>query len=131
METAEDIVFEMNIMLYARKFDKNKFQELLNELKEKYHPKIRMLDLAYSNKIRKKELWDQKINALRNAEFQLAASYRRMEILCQNLTKFRIQFKLKRSIIRFEENYLVYLHVGNARNDGKVKVFFNYNYYIK
>jgi hypothetical protein len=130
MQTIDDIVFEMNIMLYAREFDKKKFQDLLNGIKDKYHPKTGMLDLAYYNKVRKKELWDQKINAVRNAEFELAASYRRMEILCQNLTKFKIQFKIKRSIFKYEENYLVYLHVGNARNDEVVKEFFNKYYFV-
>ena len=124
METIDDMVFEMNIMLYAKDFDTIKFQNLLNEFREKYHSKIGMLDLAYYNKVRKKELWDQKINAMRNAEFELAASYRRKEILGQDLLKFKKRFKIKRSIFRYEENYLVYLHVGNARNDVIVKETF-------
>jgi hypothetical protein len=124
METIDDIVFDMNIMLYAKEFDKNKFQVLLNEIRQKYHPRIGMLDLVYYNKVRKKELWDQKINAVRNGEFEIAASYRRKEILGQDLIKFKKRFKIKRSIFKYEEDYLVYLHVGNAMNDRMVKIYF-------
>jgi hypothetical protein len=124
METIDDFVFEMNIMLYAKDFDEIKFQELLNEIREKYHPRIGMLDLAYYNKARKKDLWDKKIGAVKNSDFEKAASYRKQEILGKNFEEFKKRFKIKKSIIRFEENYLVYLHVGNARNESMVKEFF-------
>ncbi len=120
METIDDIVFEMNIMLYAKEFDKDKFQELLNEIREKYNPRIAMLDLAYYNMVRKKELWDKKVEAVRNSDFEVAASYRKQEIYGQNLEEFKKLFKIKKSIIRYEKSYLVYLHVGNARNDDRV-----------
>jgi hypothetical protein len=121
METIDDIVFAMNIMLYAKEFDWTKFQALLNEIREKYHPKIGMLDLVYYNKVRKKELWDKKVNAVRNSDFELAGFLRRKEILGQDLLNFKKRFNIKRSIFRFEKNYLVYLHVGNARNDKRIK----------
>ena len=125
MVTINDIVFEMNIMLYSREFDQIKFQKLLTEIRVKYHPMMGMLDLAYFNKVKKKELRAKKVNAVRNSEFEIAASYRKQEILGQNLEEFKKRFKVKKSIIKFEKNYLVYLHAGNAKNDILVKEYFN------
>jgi hypothetical protein len=121
METIDDIVFELNIMLYAKEFNQARFQELLNKIREKYHPRIGMLDLTYYNKVRKKELWNNKVEAVKNSEFEMAASYRKLEILGQNLEEFKKRFKVNKSIIRYQENYLVYLHVGNAKNDKRIK----------
>ncbi len=127
METIDDIVFEMNIMLYSKVFDRDKFQELLIEIKERYNPRIGMLDLAYYNKVRKKEFWEKKVDAIRNSDFEMAALFRKKEILAHNLEEFKKRFKVKKSVFRFEKNYLVYLHVGNARNDDRVCKFFLLN----
>jgi hypothetical protein len=95
METIDDIVFEMNIILYSREFDHIKFQELLNEIRDKYHPRIGMLDLSYFNRVRKRELWVKKVDAVRNSDFEKAASYRKLELLGQNLEEVKKRFKVK------------------------------------
>ncbi len=125
MKTIDDIVFIMNIMLYTKEFNPNEFQDLLNEVREKYHPKIGMLDFAYYDETRSKGWRHKKIDAVRNTDFDKAALYRNQEKLAEELMEFKKRFKIKKSIFTFEKNYLAYLHVGNARNDKKIKEIFS------
>jgi hypothetical protein len=125
MKTVDDIVFIMNIMLYAKEFNSNEFQDLLNEIREKYHPKIGMLDFVFYDVTKSKWWRNRKIDAVRNSDFDKAASYLNQEKLAEEFMQFKKRFKIKKSIFTFEKNYLVYLYVGNARNDKKIKEFFS------
>jgi uncharacterized short protein YbdD (DUF466 family) len=121
MENAVDIVFELNIMLYAKEFDQKHFEELWKRLKDNFNPRIGMLDFEKYNEITLKRAQKEKIKSIKHSNFEKAAALRQFQEECIKYVEIKNRYKIKRSIFICKDNFLVYVYIGNARNDKWIK----------
>jgi hypothetical protein len=121
METADVIVFELNIMLFAKKFDQQHFKDLWNRLRVAFNPRTGIIDFEKDNEIKLKTAQREKIMNIKNSNFEKAASLRQFQKDCIRYIEMKKKYKIRRSIFIFKDNYLAYVHLGNARNDNRTK----------
>jgi hypothetical protein len=124
METAASIVLKMNEMLDVDKFNRKEFEFLFNRLKELCKTEVKFLDFKYYSEFRLKRLNKEKINCIKVQDFEGAAKLRKVEEECQNYVSIRTEYGIEKSTFYHDQEYLFYFHLGTAKNDKKVKAYF-------
>ncbi len=123
MESAEEIVAKLNYMLDTEEFNNEQFKMLFKQLMQLCNPELNILDFSFYNKDRLKVLYKEKIRLIKNQEFEKAAIVREMEKECQSYIDTRIEDKIVKSAIVYDDGSLFYLCTGRAKQDKKVLLY--------
>lgn len=121
MNPAETIVSKLNELLDADHFDVKLFDSSLNSLKELCNPSIKFLNFKYFDEKLLRKLKGEKIKLVKSQDFENAARLREQEKECQNYIAIRTEYNIERSTYYYDQNYLFYFYLGNARNDRSIK----------
>jgi hypothetical protein len=124
MKTTEDIISKLNKMLEDDIFRINEFDKLIKQLKEEHNIKIKLLDFKYYNEYRRKLARKEKIKNIKIQEFETAANWRNLEKDCLSFISIRKEYDIGKSTFYYEQEYMFYFYLGNAKNDKKVRPYF-------
>ena len=127
MTSAETIVSKLNEMLDADHFDQKLFDTILKSLKDLCNPSVKLLDFKYYNEKLLRKLKKEKIRLVSIQDFENAAKIRDKEKECRGYIEIRTEYKIEKSIFYFDQNYLLFFHIGNGRNDRKIKRYLKLN----
>jgi len=123
MAMNEKDIAELNNFLEAEQFDIDAFGMFFQFLKQNHSFKINLIDFEYYNEQRLEEAKKEKISSVQHQNWEIAASNRDLELLCQKFIDIRNQFNIEKSFFLYEEDYLLYLFLGTARNDKWVREY--------
>jgi len=123
MAMNEKDIAELNNFLEAEQFDIDAFGMFFQFLKQNHSFKINLIDFEYYNEQRLEEAKKEKISSVQHQNWEIAASNRDLELLCQKFIDIRNQFNIEKSSFLYEEDYLLYLFLGTARNDKWVREY--------
>ncbi len=112
---------KLNSFLDTREFEIGKFVQTLQRFEKRLNFKIGIIDFKYYNeqrlmKVRKKILKLEKIQ-----NFGYFRNLRKLERICLAHIELRKHFNFEKSTFLYEDNYLIYCHCGNSKNDGLIK----------
>jgi hypothetical protein len=120
MATTEELIEltkQMNALLEAEDVDKNWLEEVCNLWQNQTNIRFRLLDFEYYNESQLKTITEEKISYVKNQDFEGAANKREIEKKFIKHVTFKKEMEIEKSAFHFEENILVYLYTGTARND--------------
>jgi hypothetical protein len=117
MESAENLVLELNKLLIADQFNRREFDRLVLVIKKQFNPDIKFLDFEYFNEQRGESARREKIRNIKLQKFDIAAEWRNLELECINYIDIKTEYKIDKSIFYYDQNYLFYFYFGTARND--------------
>jgi len=123
MAMNEKDIAELNNFLVSEQFDIEAFDAFFLALKQNTSFKIKLIDFEYYNEQRLEEAKKEKISSVQYQNWERAASNRDLELLCQKFIDIRNQFNIEKSSFLYEEDYLLYLFLGTARNDKRVREY--------
>ncbi len=123
MKDAQDIVMRLNEILETESFNVVAFKELLNQFKEEFRPKVKLLDFKYYNNYRRKFAKKAKIKCIGIQDFEGAAKFRELEKDCISFISLRSYYNITKSSFYHDTNYLFYFYFGTANNDKIIKKF--------
>lgn len=114
----------MNELLHAGFPDNRQIGKMFEELRGRFKPVIRFIDFEYYNE--KTLLWAQerKVDALKAENYEVAGECRDIEKKCLEYVEMIKRFGIRESAFHFEDNEILYLYFGNARNDKAFKKVF-------
>lgn len=124
METIKNSVVELNKLLVVSQFQIECFKSFINILKE-HNVKLKILDFTRFDKKKQKEACTNKIEAVKNQEFEIAANYRDLEKKCMEIEEFKTQYNIVKSTFRYEKGYVLYFYLNTERNDKHIKELWN------
>jgi hypothetical protein len=127
MDTAATIVANLNEMLDADHFDKSLFELTLKSFKDLCNPSIKFLDFKHYNEKLLKKLKKEKFRLVKIQDFENAAKLRDEEKECAGYITIRTVNKIEKSAFHFDQGYLYFLYMGNARNDRRIKKILEFN----
>jgi len=117
MEILVEIAKKMNELLEADDMDNAVLEEICKTLKEQPNVRFRLMDFKYFNEERLAMLQNQKIELVRNQNFEAAANKRELEVKCLKHIQAKKQFKIEKSLFDTEDNIFAYFYTGTAQND--------------
>lgn len=117
IEELNDLTKEMNDLLEAEDVDKNRLEEVCNLWQNQTSIRFRLLDFEYYNEDQLKIITEEKIAFVREQNFEGAANKREIEKKFIKHVTFKKEMEIEKSAFHFEENILVYIYTGTARND--------------
>ena len=117
MESVEKIVQKLNELLETEKLVQESFLELFEKIRKKESIIIRILDFEFYNEDRLIHTRKEKIKEIGLQNFDSAASWRKTEKKIQKYIDLKKELNVSQSMFHFQENYLLYLFLGTARND--------------
>lgn len=124
MDALESIVAKLNEILHADQFNRKHFVSTLKSLKDLYNPSIKLLDFKYYDEKLLRKLKKEKIRLVKIQDFENAAKLRDQEKECQSYIVIRTEYKIEKSSFYYDQKYLFYFHLGNAKNDRRIKRYF-------
>jgi len=124
MEIIDDILTKLNTLLECDNFSLTELAGLISQLKEVLHSKFKLFDFVFYNEKLQQESKERKTASIKSAQYEMAAKMRDIELMCEK----HLQFKNERNVIKskfiYEKNHLIYLHLGNAKNDITILDYF-------
>jgi len=111
----------LNGFLEADDMRIGQFGRTLARFEKRFDFKIGVIDFKYYDeqrlmKVRKKMLQQEKIQ-----NFGYMRNLAKLERICLNYIELRKFFNFEKSVFLYEENYLLYCHCGNSKNEGQIK----------
>ena len=143
MDTLEDVVVALNESLDADQFDSELFGNLITTLNElcnsstmlnyelpeslnrSFHSRILFFDFEFYNEERLIRAQFNKGEAIKSANFELAANMRKLEKDCLKYIEFKKQCSFEKSIFVVLQGFLIYAYFGTAKNDRVIKEYLN------
>lgn len=120
MATTEELIEltkQMNDRLEAHYWDNEWLEQICSFWQEQTNIRFRILDFEYYNEERLAAITQEKIAFVRAQNFEAAANKREIEKKFIKHVTFKKELGIEHSAFHFEENMLVYLYTGTARND--------------
>lgn len=113
-------LLKLNGYLETDQFDIEKYSRTLKRFEKRFEPKIGVIDFKYFDekrlvKVRKQMLQQEKIH-----NFGYMRNMAKLERICLNYTELRELFSFEKSTFLIEENYLLYCHSGNSKNEREI-----------
>ena len=124
MKALEMILMELNVMLKANDFSLDEFAYLISLLKALPNFEFILFDFFSYNEKLLKEVKQAKVSNNKSSNYQMATRMRDIERNCQKHINFKNGRNIDKSTFIFENNQLIYLHFGDAKNDNLVLPFF-------
>ncbi len=125
MKSIQEIVIQLNAILVAARFSKKQFIDLYKLIKKEHQMKIRLIDLDKFDEDLLERAKKEKLEQIKNQNFEMAARQRELEKKCLRHIDFRDNLKVEQSSFYLEENKLYYFYLGEARNDKKIRELLN------
>jgi len=119
MNRKEEILKELNQILDVDVFKKDIFFVLIKELKPLGIVKTKFYDFSFHNEDLANSLKQNKINLVKQQEFEGAANIRDKEKETINYLELKKELAVEKSIFVLRDDCLLYCHFGNAKNDEK------------
>lgn len=123
MKEIQQNIKKLNKLLEATHFDLIQFENILNSINNRKSIKIRILDFDYYSKERLNVATKEKKDGLKNQNYEKAANFRDLEKKCQKHVEFKIEHNIEKSMFFYEQKYLLFLHMGTAKNDKIIKEY--------
>lgn len=117
IEELKELTKEMNDLMEAEDVDKNWLEEVCNLWQNQTNIRFRLVDLEYYNEERLNSITEEKIAFVKAQNFEGAANKREIEKKFIKHVEFKKELEIENSAFHFEENMLVYLYTGTAKND--------------
>ena len=124
MNTPEENLIKLNTILEADLFSLTEFDNVISLFKELPNLKFTLFDFVYYNEKLEQESWERKTASIKSQSYEMAARMRDDERTCQKHIDFKNKRNIDKSMFIFENNQLVYLYFGNAKNDNLVLPIF-------
>jgi hypothetical protein len=110
----------LNGFLETNEMHIGQFGRTLERFEKRFNFKIGVIDFKYYDeqwlmKVRKKMLQQEKIQ-----NFGYMRNLAKLERICLNYIELRKLFNFEKSVFLYEENYLLYCHCGNSKNDWQI-----------
>jgi hypothetical protein len=111
----------LNGFLEADDMRIGQFGRTLARFEKRFSFKIGLIDFKYYDekrlmKVRKKILKQERIQ-----NYGYIRNLAKLERICLNYIELRKLFNFEKSVFLYEENYLLYCHCGNSKNDWQIK----------
>lgn len=124
MKNYENELSELNILLEVENFEIQQFEKIFFQLFSDKKLEIMLVDFEYYNEEFCLESRKAKELKMLNLDYQEAARFRDFEVKCEKHLKLKEELKIVKSEFYIENKTLFYLCLGNARNDSKIKAYF-------
>ena len=124
MNTPEENLLKLNAIFEAESFSVNDFAGLINQFKALPNLKFILYDFVFYNEKLLHESQKIKVASIKSAHYEMAARMRDDERTCQKHIDLKNKRNIDKSTFIFENNQLVYLYFGNAKNDNLVLPYF-------
>lgn len=110
----------LNGFLEADHLNIGEFGRTIRRFEKRFDPKIGVIDFKYFDekrlmKVRKKMLKQERLQ-----NFGYLRNLRKLELICLNYIELRELFSFEKSTFLYDENYLLYCHCGNSKNDWQI-----------
>ena len=115
---------KLNLALHDDDFDAESFSNLLQHVIKNEKVRLRILDFEYFNQARLERLTREKLEAIRAKDYHAAALWRDKERKVLEYIEIKNELQIQQSGFRYEKGYLLYFHLGTARNDQAIKKVF-------
>lgn len=96
------------------------FDRTLQRFTKRFSPKIAIIDFKYFDERRLKKVRREIEKQERLQNFGYFQNLSKLELICLNYIEIRKLNSLEKSKFLFEDNYLLYCHFGNSRNDRQI-----------
>lgn len=116
-EELNELTKQLNDMLVADQIDSVQLEKVCCAWRGKENIRFRLLDFEYYNEDQLKIITEEKIAFVREQNFEGAANKREIEKKFIKHVEFKKELEIEHSAFHFEENMLVYLYTGTAKND--------------
>lgn len=113
MNSQNALTQELNSMLNANEFNANNFESKLGKLMDSGCKKAIFVDFAYFN--------EDRLKSIDNTKDEIAAKKDELKKACNGFIQFRKEYGIDKSMFHYEDEYLLYFHMGTADNDTHVK----------
>lgn len=117
MDTSQEFLAKLHLMLESEDFKSGEFLALLNEFIDRFNPKLKVLDFVYFDEERLAMLKEQKFSEVKRQNFTLAARLRDQEKQCRNYLELRKTAGAEKSMFYHDDEYLCFFNLGTCRND--------------
>jgi len=115
---------KLNLALHDDDFDAESFSNLLQHVIKNEKVRLRILDFEYFNQARLERLTKEKLESIRAKDYHAAALWRDKERKVLEYIEIKNELQIQQSGFRYEKGYLLYFHLGTARNDQAIKKVF-------
>jgi len=92
-------------------------EEICQALKEKICLKFKLMDFEFFNEERMVKITAEKKRFVKERNFEAAANWRDLEKNFEKHIRFKKYFNIEKSMFYPEDNILLYLYLGTAKND--------------
>jgi hypothetical protein len=117
MELLIKIAKDLNILLKKKVMNEIRLEKICQTLGEQTRVRFKLMDFEFFNEERMDLLVAEKNRFLKDKNYEAAANLKDVEKNFEKHIRFRIFFGVRKSGFYSEDNHLVYLHTGKARND--------------
>ncbi|MBI9065206.1 MAG: hypothetical protein JEZ14_24695 [Marinilabiliaceae bacterium] len=117
MKPLDKALKTLNSLLNKAYFDSTLIVEVLKVIINKWHLKIVIADFEAHDEAQLEKYREEKIKGVRSQNYTWAAQNRDLAKECQKYVTIKDHFNLNKSQFISENGYLVYLYLGNCRND--------------
>ena len=112
---------KLNQALHADDFNEDDFVSHIKRIVEKEGVLLRILDFKYFNEKRLEYAAAEKVKAIKSRHFESAALWRDKERKVLEYIEIKNGLKIQQSGFHYDKGYLLYFHLGTAKNDVAIK----------
>jgi hypothetical protein len=117
MESMENVVLKLNELLETENLSQESFLVLFEEIRKNESIIIKILDFEQHSEERLAYARKEKIKEVGIQNFGSAAAWRDKEKKIQKYLDLKKELNVRQSLFYFQEDYLLFLYLGTARND--------------
>jgi len=117
IEELKELTKQMNDILVAEQINSAQLEKVCSAWQSQANIRFRLLDFEYYNEDQLKTITEEKIAFVKERNFEAAANKRDEEKKFIKHVEFKKELEIENSAFHFEENMLVYLYTGTAKND--------------
>jgi|GEM_PF-1765603 len=99
------------------------FDRTVQRFAKRFGPKIAIIDFKYFDERRLKKVRREIEKQERLQNFGYLQNLDKLEVICLSYIAIRELAKLEKSKFLFEDNYLLYCHCGNSKNDRQIIIW--------
>ena len=122
---ADTMVEKLNKALNDPDFDREVFQNLLDDLMTRHRIRVRMVDFAAHDEAHLQKATHEKMEGVKSQNYEWAASWRDKEERVLKYIRLKQELGIEKSQFYLEEGDLFYLFLGTGKNDSVIKGLVN------
>ena len=117
IEALNELTKQLNELLVADQIDSAQLEKVCCAWQSQTNIRFWVVDFVHYNEEQLELITQEKIAFVREQNFEGAANKREIEKKFIKHVTFKKEFEIEKSAFHFEENTLVYLYTGTAKND--------------